>query len=202
MQEIRTKTYSKTDYGAGRAPCSRPAPDHTQNRCMPRPPRLTRARRVARLSVLLTVAWVSMVLTHECGHLLGGALGGAVLVDLDLTPGRLPWSLHSPDPHPLLTLWAGPITGALAPCVVAMLVRRDAAWFVANFCLLANGVYLALGWIAGDRFLDTARLLEAGAHPISILLFCAATIGAGYPRFRADCIGLWSSAEGEPPAGG
>lgn len=148
--------------------------------------------RTARCTALLGLAWVVMTITHECGHLVGGALGGAVLTDLDVAPWRMPFSLHAPDPHPLLTLWAGPLGGVLAPLVVAFLVRHHAVWFVADFCLLANGVYLALGWFTGDRLLDTARLLAAGAHPLGIGLFCIVTIAIGYPRFRADCVRLWT----------
>ncbi len=47
----------------------------------------------------------------------------------------------------------------------------------------------------GDRFLDTPRLLDAGAWPLSILLYCAVTIGFGYFGFRSNCIELLTSIE-------
>lgn len=137
--------------------------------------------------MLILVAWVVMTFTHEIGHVVGGWVGGAKLTDLDLAPWRMPYSLHSPDPHPLLTLWSGPLLGVLIPLSIAPLIRHRWAWFVADFCLLANGAYLALAWIAGDRFLDTPRLLQAGSHPITIALYCLITIGFGYTRFRNDC---------------
>ena len=68
--------------------------------------------------------------------------------------------------------------------------RRNWIWFVANFCMLANGCYIATAWISGDRFLDTPRLLDAGAWPLSILLYCAVTIGFGYFGFRSNCMEL------------
>ena len=129
-----------------------------------------------------------MTTTHEIGHLLGGWLSGATLTDVELAPWRLPYSLHQPDPHPLTTLWFGPLFGVAAPCVVGLLVRRSAIRFVADFCLLGNGLYLALAWISTDRFLDTQRLLEAGASRTTIVLFCLMTIGLGYVRFRQDCV--------------
>lgn len=146
--------------------------------------------RLAHFVVLLGVAWVVMLLTHEGGHLLGGALCGARLLDFDLVPWRMPYSLHSPDPCPQVTLWGGPLAGVCVPVFVAWGVRRAWVWFIADFCLLANGVYLAVAWLSGDRFLDTARLLDAGTHPFWIGFYCVLTIGTGYPRFRSDCVKL------------
>ncbi|WP_146403799.1 hypothetical protein [Planctomycetes bacterium CA13] len=131
-----------------------------------------------------------MTFTHEMGHIIGGWIGGATLIDFTLAPWRLPYSLHSPDPLPLLTLWAGPVLGVLIPVIFASLVRRRWAWFIADFCLLANGVYLAVAWWSGDRFLDTPRLIQAGAYPLWIAGYCILTISVGYYRFRADCIGI------------
>ncbi|MCM2374821.1 hypothetical protein NB063_29705 [Rhodopirellula sp. ICT_H3.1] len=129
-----------------------------------------------------------MTLTHESGHLIGGAASGATLTDYDVVPWRMPYSLHAPDPHPLVTLWAGPVLGVLFPLMFAVLVRRSWGWFIADFCLIANGGYLALSWISGDHFLDTPRLLAAGTHPLFIIVFCVLTMGLGYPWFRSDCV--------------
>lgn len=145
-------------------------------------------QRISIFAALLLVSWVVMTFTHECGHVIGGMACGATLTDLDLAPWRMPYSLHAPDPHPLVTLWAGPLLGVAIPITFAALVRRRWAWFIADFCLIANGGYLALAWISGDRFLDTPRLLDAGASPVFIVLYCVATIGPGYVRFRSDCI--------------
>lgn len=143
--------------------------------------------RILNFVALLIASWVVMTVTHETGHLIGGFMGGATLTDFDLAPWRLPYSLHSPDPYPLLTLWGGPFFGVLFPVAIAALISRCWAWFVADFCLLANGGYLALAWFSGDRFLDTTRLLDAGTPPSSIVIYCIATIGIGYLRFRSDC---------------
>ena len=145
-------------------------------------------RRLAELVLLILVSWVVMTFTHETGHLIGGWASGATLTDVDLAPWRLPYSLHGPDPYPLVTLWSGPLLGVLLPLGLALVIRRPWAWLIADFCLLANGVYLALAWVSGDRFLDTPRLLAAGADPISIAVFCLLTIGPGYFRFRRHCV--------------
>ena len=92
----------------------------------------------------------------------------------------------------LFTLWSGPIFGAMGPAAVGMIVRKKSMWFIANFCILANGMYIATAWLSGDQYLDTPKLLEHGAHPVSIVLYCLVTIGVGYVRFRRDCIGVLS----------
>lgn len=145
-------------------------------------------RGVIRLAALLVLAWPVMTITHEVGHLIGGWLGGATLVDVQLMPWQLPYSVFHPDPHPRLTLWSGPLFGALAPLVVAAILRRPAVWWVAWFCMLSGGVYLAIGAFAGGRELDTPRLLHHGASPWSIVAFSLLTIGWSYPRFRDACI--------------
>ena len=64
----------------------------------------------------------------------------------------------------------------------------------ANFCVLANGAYLATAWISGDSYLDTTKLLEHGAHPITIGVYCLMTIGVGYVGFRRSCIDALSAS--------
>jgi len=149
--------------------------------------RRSRVNRLLIFAMLLVASWVVMTFLHELGHVIGGWLGGATLVDCELAPWHLPYSLHIPDPHPRLTLWAGPLFGVITPVIAALIIRRPWATFIADFCLLANGCYLALAWLSGDRLLDTPRMLAAGIHPLEIAAFCAITIGIGYPRFRSDC---------------
>ena len=137
-------------------------------------------RRIFRFTVLLVISWVVMIFTHESGHIIGGWISGATLKSADLLPWHLPYSLFEPDPRPLVTLWCGPILGVAVPSLIAMLIRRNWSSFVAYFCILANGAYLATAWISGDQYLDTPRLLEHGAHPVWIVAYCVLTIGVGY----------------------
>lgn len=150
----------------------------------------TRVQKNAMFAFLLIVAWCTMVVSHEVGHLLGGWFSGATLVDASVLPWQLPYSLHEPDPYPLVTLWSGPLFGAMVPGIVSLCVRALAVRFVADFCVLANGCYLATAYFSADHFLDTQRLLSAGAPAWTIWAFCLATISFGYPRFRADCIDM------------
>lgn len=142
--------------------------------------------RFVNFGLLLVASWAVMTVSHEVGHIVGGWAGGGTLTDFDLAPWRLPYSVHSPDPNPRLTLWAGPLLGVAA----ALAVRRRWSRFVADFCLIANGTYLALGWATGDPLLDTPKMLAAGTSPALIAAYCAITIGVGYARFRADCVAV------------
>lgn len=145
------------------------------------------------LAGLLVAGWCVMTTTHEAGHIVAGLAGGATLVAYDLRPWSLPFSLFTPDPHPLMTMWAGPMTGVLAPTGIAALIRRPWTWFIAGFCAVANGAYLATGWLTADSWLDTTKLLEHGAWPASIVAYCALTIGWGYPVLRREILSLFRS---------
>ena len=147
--------------------------------------------RPVRFALLLLASWVTMTQLHELGHIVAGQCCGGTLVSFDLTPWHLPYSLFEPDPFPLVTLWSGPVLGSGAPLAVALVVKRPWMWFIAHFCLLANGSYLTIAWITGDSHLDTTKLLEHGAHPICIGLFCGITIGIGYLGFRHSCREVW-----------
>jgi hypothetical protein len=72
-------------------------------------------------------------------------------------------------------------------------IKRDWMWFIAHFCVLANGAYLATAWFSSDRYLDTPKLLEHGANPVTIGIYCLLTIGFGYVGFRRHCIRVLSS---------
>jgi hypothetical protein len=138
--------------------------------------------------MLLAASWCVMVVVHELGHIVCGLAFGGSLSSAYVWPWHLPYSIFDPDPHPLLTLWGGPILGVVFPLMTAVAVRRNWMWFVASFCALANGAYLATAWISGDSYLDTSKLLEHGAHPATIALYCVVCLGFGYWGFRRHCI--------------
>lgn len=121
-----------------------------------------------------------MTFVHESGHIICGYVCGGTLQNADLVPWHLPYSIFEPDPHPLVTLWGGPILGVVIPTTVAFAIRSERMWFIAHFCILANGAYIAAAWVSGDRYLDTPKLLEHGASPILISIYCLLTIGFGY----------------------
>ena len=149
--------------------------------------------RLLKFAGLLVASWCVMTFTHEMGHIVAGSCCGGTLQSADLRPWRLPYSLFNPDPMPLVTLWAGPILGVIVPVALALIVRRNWMWFIAHFCVIANGTYIATAWYSGDRYLDTAKLLEHGSPPLLIAVYCAITITAGYFGFRHCCMLLFDS---------
>lgn len=153
------------------------------------------AGRIFYFIALLVASWCVMTFTHEMGHIFGGWLCGGTLKDADLLPWHLPYSIFDPDPIPLITLWCGPILGVVVPLALAMTVRRRWMWFIANFCIVANGAYIATAWMSNDRYLDTPKLLEHGAHPATIAIYCLLTIGFGYIGFRRSCVCILGQPE-------
>ena len=148
----------------------------------------------ATLALWLAWGWVTMTVTHELGHVICGLLGGARLVDLQLQPWHLPHSLFAGDAHPLATLWSGFLVGSGVPLLVARAIRRPGCWFVAWFCVLANGVYLLLGLFSGDGELDSTKMIRAGSHPSLLLVAGSAMSIVGYLKFRQTSINLLSGA--------
>jgi hypothetical protein len=147
----------------------------------------TIVKRVLKFIALLVASWCVMTFSHELGHIICGCACGGTLTDADLLPWHLPYSFFEPDPRPLVTLWGGPILGVMIPVAIAFVIRTKWIWFIAYFCMLANGSYIATAWVSGDRYLDTPKMLEHGAHPISIAIYCLLTIGFGYVGFRRHC---------------
>ena len=140
-----------------------------------------------------------MTFTHEMGHILGGWCCGGTLADADLLPWRLPYSFFKPDPHPLITLWCGPILGIITPLTIAALINRMPYWFIAYFCMLANGVYIAAGWFSGDSYLDTTQLFAHGASRWSVLVYCAVSITVGYLGFRKAFLAILVNGKDNRP---
>lgn len=155
--------------------------------------------RIVRFMLMLVLSWCVMTCTHELGHIAAGWSSGGTLRNADLRPWHLPYSIFDPDPHPLVTLWGGPVCGVILPLGIALAVRRQWLFFIAFFCVLANGTYLATAWLAGGNkeFLDTPQLLAHGAHPATVAVYCVVTIGVGYIGFRQHCMRML-----RPTAGG
>lgn len=147
--------------------------------------------RLARLLVCMLLAWWPMMVVHETGHILGACLTGATIDNVVLWPWMISETTRSGSPAPLIDTWAGPVVGAVVPLTAFVLLRRRGRrWrgvtgFFAGFCLIANGLYLGLGWI--DHVGDAGDLVRLGM-PIAVLVAFGviACVGGFYLWHRLD----------------
>ena len=144
---------------------------------------MARAGRILLILLLLYASWLGMMLLHELGHLAHAFASGAVIERVDIPLWGFSQTHLRTNPRPLIVAWGGTIWGSLLPLAVWLLMQRLAlrghrlAQFFAGFCLIANGLYLGLGWTldAGDAA-DLRRL--------------------GAPEWVMACIGLIAFAGG------
>jgi hypothetical protein len=128
-------------------------------------------------------SWLGMQAVHELGHVLGALLSGGRVAQVVLNPLTISRTDLSYNPHPLVTVWSGPIFGALLPLTLWGLVQtfkfREAFLlrFFAGFCLVANGVYIGAG--SFDRIGDCGEMLRHGSQPWQLWLFGLATTPFG-----------------------
>ncbi len=105
--------------------------------------------------VVLAVCWFGMLALHEMGHICGAILTGGTVEKVVLYPLTVSSTTVSPNPHPLIVVWSGPLAGVLIPLILAACCRapraatarsvQPLAIFFAGYCLIANGAYIGVG---------------------------------------------------------
>jgi hypothetical protein len=134
-----------------------------------------RAFQVLLIISFLAFCWLGFMAVHEFGHIAIACMSGGSLSHITLHPLQISWSTFSPNPHPRLVAWGGPVFGSLLPLGLLGIARTfRAPWtylfrFFAGFCLLANGVYMLIDTF--DRGGDAGTLLHHGASFWQIILF-------------------------------
>jgi hypothetical protein len=132
---------------------------------------------------LLAASWLGMQAVHEFGHVVGAWLTGGRVARVVLHPLTISRTDLADNPSPLLVVWAGPVFGCLLPLAgwgtAAALGWRRAYLprFFAGFCLIANGVYIAVGSLDGVG--DAGVMLRHGSPSWGLWMFGAATVPAG-----------------------
>ena len=131
----------------------------------------------------LLFSWLAMQAVHEFGHVLHAWLSGGTVVRVVLHPLDISRTDVFPNPHPQFVAWGGAVWGCLVP-LLALVLARLARWrasyllsFFAGFCLIANGVYLGVGWIDGVG--DAGDLLRHGSPTWSLVFFGLISAPAG-----------------------
>jgi hypothetical protein len=133
---------------------------------------------------ILWLSWLTMMLVHEAGHVVGAVCTGGQVRRVVWHPAALSRTDVWPNPHPLVEVWAGPVVGSLVPLVVAGVAsafRLRVAylvWVVAGFCLIANGAYLGVGAVSPVG--DARELIARGTPAGWLAAFGVATVIPGF----------------------
>lgn len=144
---------------------------------------MARVSQLAFVVSLLAICWLAMMAVHEFGHVLGAVATGGSVERVVLHPLAISRTDVSPNPHPAIVVWMGPVIGCLLPVVFTTMVParlvalRNIAKFYAGFCLAANGAYIAIGSFEGIG--DCGVMLATGASQWSLVVFGAATVPLG-----------------------
>ena len=140
---------------------------------------------------IIALSWFAMMATHELGHVIGAMASGGQIERVVLHPLTISRTDVSPNPNPLLVVWAGPILGCLLPLATGLTIpkryqfTRNTALFFAGFCLLANGAYIGFGVI--DRAGDCGDMLQHGSPIWTLLAFGAIASCTGF--YLWHCLG-------------
>jgi hypothetical protein len=138
----------------------------------------------ARTLLLATFCWLAMMWVHECGHVLGCILSGGKIDHVVLAPWSFSRTDPFSDPHPLVTVWSGPLFGSLFPLVLSLCFPRIALLrLFAAFCLLVNGIYICCA--SFTPFADAAVMLRRGSPMWTLWGFGIVAFGVSLPLLRS-----------------
>ncbi|MSQ95821.1 MAG: hypothetical protein EXR98_14865 [Gemmataceae bacterium] len=136
---------------------------------------MKRLHQVVLLASTVALSWFAMMAVHVAGHVLGAWISGGTVSKVVLHPLTISRADVSPNPQPLVVIWAGPVIGVLAPLLMWITTQLCGIpiWhlcrFFAGFCLIANGAYLGVG--SFDHIGDAGDLMRHGADTWQLWLF-------------------------------
>jgi len=132
---------------------------------------------------LAGLSWYGMLALHELGHVLGAVFTGATVERVILHPLTISSTTVSPNPHPAVVVWLGPVAGCLFPLVAwwtvphRWKVLRNVSCFFVGFCLISNGLYIGIGSVQGVG--DCREMLRTGTPVWLMMVFGLITVPAG-----------------------
>jgi hypothetical protein len=145
--------------------------------------KMKRIDQIVLIGTFIGFSWLAMQAIHELGHVLGAVTTGGHVTKVVLHPCTISRTDVSPNPRPLLVVWAGPVVGATLPLLVFLIARALHSpdvylfRFFAGFCLIANSCYIGLGSIQG--LADAGVMLMHGAFRWQLILFGILTAPLG-----------------------
>ena len=145
---------------------------------------MKRAAQILLIVTFVMFSWLAMQAVHEMGHVVVARLTGGEVIKVALHPLIVSRTDIGDNPHPLAVVWGGPLVGSIFPLLLFALAyacRLPGAYlfrFFAGFCLVANGVYIGIGWTLADGA-DPSVMTENGSPRWLLVLFglLAAPIG-------------------------
>jgi hypothetical protein len=144
---------------------------------------MSRLAQATLILAMLCCSWIGMQLVHELGHVVAAWSTGGAVQRVVFHPLAISRTEVSPNPAPRAVAWSGPVIGSLLPALAAGICRafrsptRAYAEFFAGFCLIANGLYIAVGSFEGIG--DAGDLLRHGAKQDAQLMFGAIAFALG-----------------------
>jgi sterol desaturase/sphingolipid hydroxylase (fatty acid hydroxylase superfamily) len=137
---------------------------------------MKRAAQILLIVTFVPFCWLAMQAVHELGHVLVARLTGGEVVKVALHPLIVSQTDLGENPHPLAVVWGGPLVGAILPMLLfglASAIKFPGVYmfrFFAGFCLVANGVYIGIGWALADGA-DPNVMMENGSSRWLLELF-------------------------------
>jgi hypothetical protein len=145
---------------------------------------MKRLQQILLIVTFIGLSWLGMQVVHETGHVIVARLTGGEVIKVALHPLIVSRTDLGENPHPLAVVWGGPLVGSVLPVLVfalAAALRLPGVYllrFFAGFCLIANGVYISIGWLLADGA-DPWVMTENGSPVWVLVLFGLLTAPLG-----------------------
>jgi sterol desaturase/sphingolipid hydroxylase (fatty acid hydroxylase superfamily) len=137
---------------------------------------IPRLGQIVLVVTFIAFSWLGMQAAHEGGHVLLARLTGGEVIKVALHPLIISRTDLGQNPHPLAVVWGGPLIGSVVPLFafsLAAIFRWPGVYllrFFAGFCLVANGVYIGIGWLLADGA-DPWVMTENGSPRWLLIVF-------------------------------
>ena len=145
---------------------------------------MKRMNQVILVGSFVPFCWLAFMAFHELGHVIAGFSTGGSVTKVVVHPFSISRTDVSPNPCPLVTVWAGPIIGVLIPIFLwgafwKFRIQVDyLARFFAGFCLIANGAYISIG--SFEKIGDAGDMMKHGSPTWLLWLFGIITVPVGF----------------------
>jgi len=145
---------------------------------------MKRLKQLLLIFTFIIFSWLGMQVVHEAGHALVARVTGSEVIRVALHPLVFSHTDLGENPHPLAAVWGGPLFGSLFPLMLlaaAVACKVPGIYlfrFFAGFCLVANGVYIGVGWLIANGA-DPWVMTENGSPHWLLALFGLFTFPLG-----------------------